>query len=343
MHTMARLKADEKFMREALREAAKGVSHTHPNPAVGAVIVRGGKIISRGWHHAAGRPHAEIEAIAELKSPALARGATIYVTLEPCSTHGRTPPCTDAIRAAGFARVVFGATDSNPRHAGRAGRILRRAGIEVTDGVLGDECTALNAAWNKWIATGLPYVIAKAGMTLDGRISSLPDSRWITSEASRRDAMRLRRQVQAILVGGETVRADDPSLTIRGIPVKTQPWRVVWTKSGRLPKQARLFTDAHRERTLVFRNQSLESVLRKLAAREVSTVLIEGGGRVLGEAFDRRLVDEVCFYIAPLLAGGPVSAVAGTGVASNESALRLHDVSYRKIENDVLVRGKLRN
>jgi len=339
---MTRKVADEKFMRAALREAAKGRGKTHPNPAVGAVVVKGGEIISRGWHRKAGHPHAEIEAIAALPSPALARGATLYVTLEPCSTHGRTPPCTEAILKAGFRRVVYGATDPNPLHAGRAGIILRNAGLAVTAGVLVQDCAALNTAWNKWIATGMPWVVAKAGMTLDGRISSPPESRWITSEASRADAMRLRRDLQAILVGGETVRVDDPSLTVRGLFVTVQPWRVVWTKSGKLPPKARLFTDEHRERTLVLKKQSLKAALRELGKRQIASVLIEGGGRTLGEAFDHDLVDEVCFYLAPLVAGGPVPAVAGKGVASNESGLRLRDVSYRKIGDDVRLRGKIR-
>ena len=159
---------DEKFMRAALREAARGLGHTSPNPAVGAVVVRGGRVIARGFHQRAGLPHAEIEALRALKNPALARGATIYVTLEPCSTHGRTPPCVDAIIRAGFARVVIGATDPNPAHAGRGIGLLRAAGIAVTAGVLESECRELNAGFNKWIVTRLPLVIAKAGMSLDG-------------------------------------------------------------------------------------------------------------------------------------------------------------------------------
>lgn len=325
-------------MREALAEARKGLGKTHPNPAVGAVVVRGDRIVGRGWHHAAGRPHAEIEA---LKDAGSARGATLYVTLEPCSTTGRTPPCTQALVDAGVSRVVYGATDPNPRHAGRAAAILRRSGISVTHGVLADECAALNRAWNKWIATGMPHVIAKAGMTLDGRISSPPGQRWITSAASRRDAMRLRASAQAILVGGETVRTDDPQLTVRGIRGATQPLRAVWTRSGRLPAKAKIFTDAFRDRTLVFRGQSLRAALRALGRRGVACVLIEGGGRVLGEAFDRKLVDEICFYMAPLLAGGPVPAVGGRGVGSNAEALALHDIQFTPIGNDVRLTARV--
>ena len=159
-------------MRLALREAAKGVGRTSPNPAVGAVIVRGGRVVGRGYHHAAGEPHAEIEALRALRRPALARGATLYVTLEPCSTQGRTPPCTAAILEAGLARVVIGAVDPNPRHAGRAGKLLAAGGVEVRAGVLADECTRLNRAFNKWIVTGEPWVIAKAALTRDGSLDA---------------------------------------------------------------------------------------------------------------------------------------------------------------------------
>ena len=155
---------DEKYMRLALREAARGVGRTSPNPAVGAVIVKAGRVLAKGWHRCAGEPHAEIEALRALRKPQLARGATLYVTLEPCCTHGRTPPCTDAIAKAGFARVVVGATDPNPRHAGRGFAVLKKAGIAVTVGILEAKCVTLNAAFNKWISTGLPLVIAKAGM-----------------------------------------------------------------------------------------------------------------------------------------------------------------------------------
>ena len=333
MLSVVLMTVDEGFMREAIREARKGVDRTHPNPAVGAVIVTRGKVIARGWHRGAGNPHAEIEALK--RAGRAVQGSTLYVTLEPCSTHGRTPPCTESIIQAGFARVVYGATDPNPKHAGRAGRILSRAGIQVCPGVFSGPCAALNTAWNKWIATGMPYVIAKAAMTLDGRINSPPKSRWITSEASRRDAMKLRRRVQAILVGGGTVRADDPQLTVRGAPVSLQPLRVVWTKSGRLPETARIFTDEHRDRTLVFKGMSFRSTLQELGRLGVESVLIEGGAGVLGEAFDRSLVDEVCFYLAPMLAGGPVPSVGGRGAGDIEHAVRLGEPLFKRIGPDV--------
>lgn len=329
--------ADEKFMRAALREAAKGIGQTSPNPAVGAVIVRGGKIVARGWHQRAGEAHAEIEAIRAAKTT---RGATLYVTLEPCSTHGRTAPCCDAIRGAGFARVVIGAIDPNPKHAGRGVKLLRAAKIEVATGVLGDECAALNRAFNKWIVTRMPWVIAKAGMSLDGRLTRPPgEGQWLTSEKSRADAMRLRARVDAILIGAGTLRADDPRLTLRGVEGR-QPWRVVLTRSGKLPKTARVFTDAHRERTLVFKGKSLRMVLRELGRRDITSVLIEGGGEVLGEAFDRRLVDEVHFYLAPLLCGGP-HVIGGRGVGASAESLLLHQPHYERLGDDIHVSGFL--
>ena len=324
---------DEEFMCEAIREAQKGAGRTHPNPAVGAVIVSRGRIVSRGWHREAGHLHAEAEAIRKARQGA-ARGATLYVTLEPCSTQGRTPPCTKSILEAGFSRVVYGATDPNPKHAGRAKDILSGSGLEVSPGVLASQCSELNTAWNKWIATGMPYVIAKAAMTLDGRINSPPESRWVSSEASRRDVMKLRSRVQAILVGGETIRADDPQLTVRGIQVPMQPLRIVWTRSGRLPRTARIFNDEHRDRTLVFKT-SLHFVLKDLGRRGVASVLLEGGARALGEAFDRSLVDEVCFYLAPMLVGGPVPVVGGRGVADVRSAFKLEQPAFQRIGPDV--------
>jgi diaminohydroxyphosphoribosylaminopyrimidine deaminase / 5-amino-6-(5-phosphoribosylamino)uracil reductase len=324
---------DEEFMREALSEARKGAGATHPNPAVGAVIVVGESIVARGWHRAAGRPHAEIEALEKARQRV--RGATLYVTLEPCSTQGRTPPCTRAIIEAGLARVVYGATDPNRKHSGRTAALLSRAGIKVQAGVLAEPCAALNTEWNKWISTGMPYVIAKAAMTLDGRINSPPESRWITSEASRQDVMKLRSRVQAILVGGGTVRVDDPQLTVRGISPSSQPWRVVWTRSGQLPATAKIFTDEYRDRTLVLKGISLRSALRELGSRAIASVLIEGGGRAFGEAFDASLVDEICFYMAPILVGGATPLTSGQGVQDNEHALRLSSVLFKRIGSDV--------
>lgn len=324
---------DSEYMRLALEEAARGLGHTSPNPAVGALIVKQGKILSRGYHHRAGMPHAEIEALARTRS---AKGATLYVTLEPCSTHGRTPPCVEAILAAGIRRVVVGATDPNPSHAGRGLEILRRAGVEVVAGILEKECAELNAAFNKWITTGIPLVIAKAGMSLDGRIARPPgEGQWITSPASREHAQKLRAEVDAILIGAGTLRHDNPHLTVRGIPGARQPWRVVLTRSGNLPAGAHLFTDAYKERTLVFKNRSLSSVLRLLGKRQVTSVLIEGGMNLLGQALDKQLIDRAHLYFAPLLLGGPTIAFGGRGVGKSESGARIVDPSYERIGDDL--------
>lgn len=333
---------DEKYMHAALREARRGVGQTSPNPAVGAVIVRGGKVIARCFHRRAGMPHAEIEAIRALAKPELARGATIYVTLEPCSTHGRTPPCVEAIVRAGFRRVVIGAIDPNPAHAGRGIDLLKAAGIAVTAGVLEAECRELNAAFNHWIVTKTPLVIAKAGMSLDGRLTRPPgEGQWLTSAAARADAQKLRAQVDAILIGAGTLRADNPRLTVRGVKGARQPWRVVLTRGGRLPKDAHLFTDEHRERTLVYRGQSLRAVLRDLGKKQITSVLIEGGGQVLGEAFDRKLVQRVQFYVAPLLCGGPDVVVGGRGVGATIEAPLIRHPRYDKLGDNLRLTGEV--
>ncbi len=333
-------------MRLALSDARRGIGHTSPNPAVGAVIVRAGRLLAHGWHRKAGQPHAEIEAMRALKRPAQAKGATLYVTLEPCSTRGRTPPCVEAIIAAGIARVVVGAIDPNPHHAGRGIALLRKAGVKVTSGILEKECADLNPGFNKWITQQMPWVIAKAAMSLDGRLTRPPgEGQWLTSKATRADAMHLRARVDAILIGANTLRTDNPRLTLRkleGYETKEQPWRVVISRGQNpLPKRAHLFTDAHRERTLVFRGKPLRTVLKQLAKRGVTSVLIEGGMRVLGEAFDRKLVDEVCFYLAPLISAGPVVALGGKGAGSSAESLRIEDPRYTKIGTDVRMTGKL--
>ena len=332
---------DEEFMRLALREAEKGVGWTSPNPAVGAVIVKDGYVIGRGWHRRAGEPHAEIEAIHDLRKPDMAKGATLYVTLEPCCTHGRTPPCTNAIINAGFRRVVFGATDPNPMHAGNAINILRQARIAVTHGILADECTELNSGFNKWVTEGLPLVIAKAGLSLDGRLTRPPaEGQWLTSESSRADAMKLRAQVDAIIIGAGTLRADDPLLTVRGVPGSEdkQPLRVVITRHGHLPKEARLFNDEHRARTLVYRGKPLRQVLHDLGRRGCTSVMIEGGGELLGAAFDARVVDRIHFYVAPMLCGGP-AVIGGRGAGSTAESVALKNVSYRRIGPDLRITG----
>lgn len=326
-------------MNLALNRARAGKGTTSPNPKVGAVLVDKGRVIATGYHRGTGLPHAEIECLAEAGSRSL-RSATLYVTLEPCSTTGRTPPCTDAIIGAGVKRVVVGATDVNPAHRGRGLRQLEAAGIAVTSGVLEETCSQMNEAFNKWIVSGQPFVIAKCGMSLDGHLTRPPnESQWLTSAVARRLAREQRAQVDAILIGAETLRLDNPRLTTRGVRGARQPWRVVLSRSGQLPPGAHLFTDRFAERTLVYRKKSLRAVLADLGRQEITSVLIEGGGDILGQAFDAKLVDKVQFYLAPLLTGGPVPAVAGRGAAATLAGARLAGMSYLRVGSDVAMTG----
>lgn len=342
----APLTRDEAAMRLALAEARRGIGLTSPNPPVGAVILSGdGELLGSGWHHRAGQPHAEIEALRDASSKGHnVAGATIYVTLEPCSTHGRTPPCVEALIAAKLGRVVWGAQDPNPAHLGRAKQLLENEGIAVTAGMLEAECAEILRPFSKRIRTGLPWVIAKAGMSLDGKITRPPgEGQWITSPEARLDAMTLRLQSDAILVGAETVRADNPALTLRNLDVregKLQPWRVILTRTGDLPANATLFTDAHQERTLVFRNIPLDQILQELGAKGVMTVLLEGGGQLLASAFSSGLVDEAVFYLAPRICGIG-SAVVHAGAFSGAS-VGLDFQSVKPIGPDLRIHALVR-
>ena len=332
-------KTDQRFMRAALKEAKKGLGLTSPNPAVGAVLVLRNRIVARGHHRQAGGPHGETECLGNF-GRRVPETAKLYVTLEPCSTTGRTSPCTNEIIKAGVRDVVIGAIDVNPRHSGRGILLLRNAGIKVQTGVLADECATLNEAFNKWILTRRPFVIAKCGMSLDGRLTRPSNEpRWITDRVARRHAHVLRAQVDAILVGAETVRADNPQLTVRGVNKARQPWRVVLTRSGNLPRSARLFSDRWAAHTLVYKRKSLGHVLKDLARRKVTCLLLEGGGDVLGQALDARLIDKVHFYVGPILTGGPVVACAGRGVSATHNAAHLARVSYTRLGQTLLVTG----
>src|SRR6478752_10414167 len=334
LHPVPQLSTREKFMRAALLQAKKRLGTTTPNPAVGAVLVLRNRIIACGHHRFAGGDHAEIDCLRKLEDPIPAE-AVLYVTLEPCSTRGRTAPCANYIVQRGVRRVVIGAVDPNPKHRGRAIGLLHAAGVEVRTGVLENECTGLNEAFNKWIVTGEPFVIAKCGMSLDGYLTRPPgETRWLTSESSRARAHQLRAFVDAIIVGAETVRRDNPRLTVRKGPRRIQPWRVILTKSGRLPQNATIFRDSEKQRTLVYRNRSLRAVLRDLGRREITSVLIEGGGDVLSQALDQRLIDKVQIYIAPIFNGGNVLAFGGNGTASTQQSLRLDWPHYERIGHD---------
>jgi diaminohydroxyphosphoribosylaminopyrimidine deaminase / 5-amino-6-(5-phosphoribosylamino)uracil reductase len=254
---------DARYLRLALRLARKGYGLTSPNPMVGAMLVRGAKVIGRGWHRRAGEPHAEIEALKDAQSHGHSpKGAALYVTLEPCCTTGRTPPCTEAIIAAGIKRVVAGATDPNPRHCGKGFDLLRRAGVKVSQGVLAPECERLNEAFNHWIVQRTPFITVKTGMTLDGKIATAAgESKWITGEKARAWAMKLRQGSDAILVGINTVLADDPSLTVRGegsairgqwsVVSSPRLRRIVLDAQARTPLGAKVVSDKYASLTTI--------------------------------------------------------------------------------------------
>ncbi|NLF22263.1 MAG: bifunctional diaminohydroxyphosphoribosylaminopyrimidine deaminase/5-amino-6-(5-phosphoribosylamino)uracil reductase RibD [Lentisphaerae bacterium] len=335
------LREDRRLMRLAIRLARAGEGHTRPNPPVGAVVVLDGQVIGRGTHRAAGQPHAEVEAIrACRRNP---RGATLYVTLEPCSTTGRTPPCTDLIAEHGLRRVCIGCIDPNPRHAGRGIDVLRQGGIAVETGLCEADCRRLIAPFAKRITTGLPWVTLKLALTLDGRLADRDGrSKWITGEPARAWVQQLRRRADAILVGAGTVAADDPELRCR-LPGAGDAWRVVIDGAGRLPADRRLFTDAHAATTIMattpagarrlrqtlpagtaatlwtFRARrdgtlNLADVLRRLSDEHgVMHVVCEGGGRLAGRLAAAGLVDTFAFVYAPCLLGDAAAVPAVDG------------------------------
>ena len=291
-------------MRLALAEAEKGRGRTHPNPAVGAVLARAGRVLGVGHHLRAGLPHAEVNALRAAGSKA--RGADAYVTLEPCNHQGRTPPCTEALIAAGVRRVFFGSADPNPAVAGHGAQRLRRAGIEVRAGLLREECDRSNEAWFKFITRGIPWVVLKAAVTLDGKLATRGgDSKWISSPQSRRLVHRWRNELDAVLVGAGTVRADDPRLTVRGIRGGRNPIRVVL---GSVSRQARLW--AGKGEAVVERGP-LKGVLHRLADRGISSVLVEGGADVHGQFLAQGLWDELRLFIAPKVFGADALSWSG--------------------------------
>ena len=332
---------DSEWMALALDEARKGIGRTAPNPPVGAVIVKENVLLGKGWHRRAGQPHAEREALADAHGKDL-DGSTIYITLEPCSTYGRTPPCTQGLIEAGVARVVYACVDRNPDHAGRADEILTAAGIEVVSGVCSDEAEKILRPFFKVRETGLPWIIWKTAMSLDGRITRPPgEGQWLTGETSRADVQKLRSTVDAILTSGETVRRDKPALTIR-VPEllegRPQPWRVVATDQPEtMPPDASLFSDEWKERTLIRPRHDLEKTLRDLVKDQgVLSVMVEAGGVFSAALFEAGLVDEAVIYYAPILCGGPSPGLAGEGL---RESLRLDEVAFRQFGHDVRVSG----
>jgi diaminohydroxyphosphoribosylaminopyrimidine deaminase/5-amino-6-(5-phosphoribosylamino)uracil reductase len=344
-------------MREALRLAARARGKTAPNPLVGCVIVRGGRVLAGGYHHRAGDAHAEVDALSKLRGRA--PGATVYVTLEPCNHHGRTGPCTEALIAAGVARVIAGMRDPNPAVAGRGLYKLRRAGITVESGLLEGECRALNEAWIHWVTTGRPLVTLKAAVTLDGRIAAHGgDSRWVTGEPARKEAHRLRASHDAILVGARTVDSDDPQLTTRGVRGR-DPLRVVLDGKLRISARARALPalvlttrdaparpDLERRGCEIVRLRGrggrieLVAALEALGKRGIQSLLVEGGGEVHGQLLRERLADHAALFVAPKLIGSRgVPVAVAEGPAEMSKAWKLQAVSYRRLGDDMLVRG----
>ncbi|HOE65900.1 MAG TPA: bifunctional diaminohydroxyphosphoribosylaminopyrimidine deaminase/5-amino-6-(5-phosphoribosylamino)uracil reductase RibD [Candidatus Hydrogenedentes bacterium] len=350
---------DVEYMRRALALAEKGRGRTSPNPMVGALLVRDGRIIGEGWHERAGDPHAEVNAVNAAGGDVA--GATLYVTLEPCSHVGRTPPCVDFLLDRQLARVVVAMHDPNPKVCGEGIFRLRAAGVDVEVGVLEDEARCLNEYFIKYITTKMPFVIAKCGMSLDGKIATRTgDSRWVTGEESRRMVHRLRNEVDAILVGSRTVMLDDPSLTTRLERGKVKdPVRVILDADSYLDADRRVFHLEDNVPTLVvvpddrrFEGPAevvrapsrkggvdLRHLMRELAAREITSVLIEGGGTTHASAFEEGIVDKVMFFIAPKIIGGrdAVTAVEGEGIERMAEALPLERMTARPVGEDILV------
>lgn len=349
------------FMRMALRFARKGVGRTSPNPTVGAVLVRGGKIVGRGYHRAVGMPHAEVEAIREAGTAA--KGADLYVTLEPCCHFGRTGPCTEAILSAGIRRVAAAMKDPNPMVSGRGIRILRKAGLAVAVGLLEEEARTLNRPYCRWVVSGKPFVTLKMAMSLDGQIAAFTGtSRWISGEESRRMVHRMRAEADAVLVGGETFRRDDPLLTSR-IPGGRDPRRIVL--SSRLSGLAgrRIFGSGKGEVLFVCSREvsdrdvnrvvslggrvlrlpsregriAAEAFLRALGKEGVTSLLVEGGGRTAGWLISVGAVDRFVFFLTPLLLGEGVRAVQGYRARTVAGGRKLAITDVRRAGADLVI------
>ncbi|GAB4230095.1 MAG: bifunctional diaminohydroxyphosphoribosylaminopyrimidine deaminase/5-amino-6-(5-phosphoribosylamino)uracil reductase RibD [Deltaproteobacteria bacterium] len=354
------------FMRRALRLARKGAGRTAPNPAVGAVIVRGARVIGEGYHRGAGLPHAEIEALRRAGKDA--RGADLYVTLEPCDHRGRTGPCTAAILDAGIARVAYAMKDPNPLVSGRGARRLRRAGVLVHSGPLEAQARELNRGYCRRIVTGKPFVTLKLAVSLDGQIAAAGgDSRWITGEEARRRVHRLRSEMDAILVGGETARRDDPLLTAR-VPGGHDPRRVVLTSRPGDLRNRKMFRQGGSERIVACPKSVREEDLRglreagatvvrlpvrdgkvcaadllsALGALGVNSLLVEGGGRTAGWLVAEGAVDRYVVFVAPLLLGEGIRAVSGWAARAPSAGNRLEFTSVRRVGPDLEITAEPR-
>jgi len=360
--------SDRAFMVRALELALAGRGRVSPNPMVGAVLVKDGRIVGEGFHARAGAPHAEVVAL-EAAGEA-ARGATLYVTLEPCCHQGRTPPCVPRIVASGVLQVMSATLDPNPQVGGRGLALLREAGLRADVGLLEAEAVRLNEVFFTYMTSGRPFVTLKAAISLDGKIATVTgESRWITGEAARRRVHEMRNEVDAVLVGIGTILRDDPLLTTRlGVPGQRDPVRVIVDNLARLPAKARVINSASAAPTLVAvgpkapaykverlreagatvlvleqsaRRISLAALMQALVAREITSVLIEGGAEIHASALAEGIVDKVAFFLAPLLIGGKTapSALGGPGIEKLADAVRLRDVRFTPLGEDLLVEG----
>lgn len=356
------------LMKRVLRLAGKGTGRVSPNPRVGALIVRNGEILSQGYHRRYGGPHAEINALRALNG-ASARDATMIVNLEPCSHFGKTPPCADAIIRAGISRVVIGIEDPNPEVAGQGIARLKKSGIRVVTGVLADACTELNRSYIKYVQTGMPYVTLKVAQSLDGRIAvDCGKSKWITGEKAREEVQHIRRQNDAVLVGVETVKQDDPRLTIRTKPA-IQSRRIVLDSRLRIPEQARILNTSETEHTLILttdqaemhkaehlREQGiavqtvrsdfsgrvdLKAALKKLGQAGLASVLVEGGSRVFSAFVQQKLVDELIVFIAPVGFGSGLRAFELHPISEPAEAFSFTSVSWKRVGKDMMFRGRM--
>jgi diaminohydroxyphosphoribosylaminopyrimidine deaminase/5-amino-6-(5-phosphoribosylamino)uracil reductase len=354
--------SDARWMQRALELAERGRGYVEPNPLVGAVAVRDGELVGEGWHQRFGESHAEVNALAAAGEAA--RGATLFVTLEPCCHHGKTPPCTDAVVRAGVRRVVAAMTDPFPEVAGKGVAILRAAGVDVAVGIEEKPARRLNAPYLKLLTTGRPYVHAKWAMTLDGKIATRTgDSRWISSEASRRRVQELRGRMDGIVVGIGTVLSDDPLLTARP-PGPRTPTRIVLDGKGRLPADSQLARTAREIPTLIIstaqgeaslrrlgcevlcvaiddRRPSVATILEELGRRKMTNILVEGGSEVLGAFLDGSAFDEIHVFIAPMLIGGgeAVTAISGLGGERIADSFRLAEWKTESLDGDLYIHG----
>lgn len=356
---------DRFYMNIALNLARKGLGMTNPNPVVGAVLVKDGRVLAKGYHKRAGEPHAEIEAIR--KAGKKAKGATLYVTLEPCDHFGKTPPCTDRIIKEGIKRVVIGMRDSNPINHGRGIAKLRRNSIDVRCGILAKEASRLNRVFTTYITQKRPFVTLKAAQSLDGKIAaSSGDSRWITNEYSRRFVHRLRSRVDAVLVGVNTIIKDDPLLSSRIKSAKRQPVRIILDTSLKTPQGSRILKDrsartiiatakASAQKISKFKKRGvdvevfkknrygvdLKSLLRFLARNEISHLLVEGGGSVIASFLKEGVADEILFFISPRVIGGrdAITSVEGDGVRAINQSVVLKNIEVKRFGEDILIKG----